>query len=75
MRGGQYMVDSVLAALRLKPAQNYGRYRLMAIPAGARIDVHGDSNTLSGMVQACWNGQEYVLFPAELDEKAHPIAA
>ena len=69
------MVDSVLAALRLKPAETYGRYRLMAIPAGAKIEVQGDSSMLSGMVEACWNGQAYVLFPAELSRKAHPIAA
>ena len=75
MQGEQYIVDSVLAALRLKPAKNYGRYRLMAIPAGAKIEVHGDSSTLSGMVEACWNGQEYVLFPADLNQKAHLIAA
>jgi hypothetical protein len=47
----------------------------MAIPAGAKIEVQGDSAMLSGMVEACWNGQAYVLFPAELNQKAHPIAA
>lgn len=75
MQGGEYIVDAVVAALRLKPTQNYGRYRLMAIPAGAKIEVQGDSAMLSGMVEACWNGQAYVLFPAELNQKAHPIAA
>jgi hypothetical protein len=75
MQGREYIVDSVVAALRLRPTETYGRYRLIAIPAGARIEVQGDSTMLSGMVEACWNGQAYVLFPAELDQKAHPIAA
>ena len=75
MQGREYIVDSVLAALRLKSTEKYGRYRLMVIPAGATIEVQGDSAMLSGMVEACWNGQAYVLFPAELNQKAHPIAA
>ena len=71
MQGREYIVDSVLAALRMKPTQTYGRYRLLAIPAGARIEVQGDSTTLSGMLEASWNGQAYVVFPAELNQKAH----
>ncbi len=76
MHSRQYIVDSTLAALRLKPAEAaYGRHRLSVIPPGAKIEVQGDSATLSGMVEAIWNGQPYVVFPTDLSRKAHPFAA
>ena len=75
MQSREYVVDSVLAAVKLKPAFQYGRYRLSAIPAGATIAIQSESSSLSGMVDAVWNGEAYSVFPAELSEKTHPLAA
>src|SRR5271165_2793969 len=59
-----YEVVSVLSALKTRPESEVGRYRLAAIPVGAKIEVEGESETLSGMVEVRWNGQTYILFPA-----------
>jgi hypothetical protein len=75
MPSGVYLVVSVLSALRARPATEYGRFRLSAIPVGAHIEVEGTSQTLSGMVEARWNGQLYILFPSDLQHKTQPIAA
>lgn len=70
-----YLVISVLSALKARPATEYGRFRLSAIPVGAQIELEGTSPTLSGMVEARWNGQLYILFPSDLEHKTQPIAA
>jgi len=70
-----YLVVSVLSALKARPAAEYGRFRLSAIPIGAQIEVQGTSGTLSGMIEARWNGQLYILFPSDLEHKTQPIAA
>jgi hypothetical protein len=70
-----YLVVSVLSALKTRPAAEYGRFRLSAIPVGAQIEVQGTSETLSGMIEARWNGQVYILFPSDLEHKTQPIAA
>ena len=75
MQGREYRVVSVLSALRLRSSEAYGRYRLSVIPPGATIEVHCDSETFFGMVEAVWNGNLYALFPADLTDKTHLIAA
>jgi hypothetical protein len=75
MPSGIYLVVSVLSALKPRPAAEYGRFRLSAIPVGAQIEVEGTSDTLSGMIEAKWNGQIYILFPSDLEHKTQPIAA
>jgi len=75
MPSGLYLVISVLSALKARPQAEYGRYRLSAIPIGAQIEVEGTSGTLSGMIEARWNGQLYILFPSDVEHKTKPLAA
>jgi hypothetical protein len=70
-----YQVVSVLSAIKTRQESEFGRYRLIAIPVGAKIEVEGESETLSGMIEVRWNGQTYILFPADLQHKAQQLVA